>query len=59
MFTSCKVTITFTSNGLLKTKGDIDDIYAVYVFRPEKARGQNGVILKEYLGVGDVRDILL
>lgn len=43
-----------------KSKGkDIEDIAAVYVFTPEKARGENGVILKEFLGIGDVREILL
>jgi hypothetical protein len=29
------------------------------VFRPEKARGENGVILRQFLGIGDVRDILI
>ena len=37
----------------------IDDIYAVYVFRPQKARGTNGVMLTEFLGIGDIRDILI
>jgi hypothetical protein len=37
----------------------IDDIYAVYVFRPEKARGNNGVKLNEFLGIGDIREILI
>jgi hypothetical protein len=54
---STKVTTTFQVNN--KPKKEIDDICAVYVFRPEKARGENGVILKEYLGIGDVRDILI
>ena len=35
----------------------IDDIYAAYVFRPEKARGHNGVKLNEFLGIGDIREI--
>jgi hypothetical protein len=38
-------------------KKEIDDIYAVYMFRPEKARGENGVILRQFFGIGDVRDI--
>jgi hypothetical protein len=42
---------------LIRNLKDIDDIYAVYVFRPEKARGENGVILRQFLGIGDVRDI--
>jgi hypothetical protein len=41
------------------TKQTIDDIYAVYVFSPEKARGMNGVILKEFLGIGDIRELLV
>ena len=40
-------------------KQTIDDIYAVYVFRPEKARGNNGVKLNEFLGIGDIREILI
>jgi hypothetical protein len=39
------------------SKKVIDDIYAAYVFRPEKARGKNGVKLNEFLGIGDVREI--
>ena len=39
-------------------KQTIDDIYAVYVFRPEKARGNNGVKLNEFLGIGDIREIM-
>ena len=39
-------------------KQTIDDIYAVYVFRPEKARGNNGVKLSEFLGIGDIREIM-
>jgi hypothetical protein len=37
----------------------IDDIYAVYVFRPEIARGNNGVKLNEFLGIGDIREIFI
>lgn len=37
----------------------LKDIYAVYVFKPEKARGQNGVMLKEFLGIADVRKLLV
>jgi hypothetical protein len=29
------------------------------VFRPEKARGNNGVKLNEFLGIGDIREILI
>lgn len=42
-----------------KISTSIKDIYAVYVFKPEKARGQNGVMLKEYLGIADVRKLLV
>ena len=37
----------------------IDDIYAVYVFRPQKARGTNGVMFTYFLGIGDIREILI
>lgn len=30
----------------------------MYVFTPEKRRGNNGVMLTEYLGIGDVRELL-
>jgi hypothetical protein len=39
------------------SKQVIDGIYAAYVFRPEKARGNNGVKLNEFLGIGDIREI--
>jgi hypothetical protein len=35
----------------------IPKLYAVYVFTPEKRRGDNGVMLTDYLGIGDWRDI--
>jgi hypothetical protein len=32
-------------------------MYGVYVFSPEKRRGENGVMLTEYLGIGDFRKL--
>lgn len=34
-------------------------MFACYVFKPEKARGDNGVLLKEFLGIADIREILV
>ena len=31
----------------------------MYVFKPEKRRGDNGVMLTEYLGIGDSFDLLI
>ncbi len=42
-----------------KPSKELDDINSCYVFRPEKARGENGVALKEFLGIGDIRELLI
>lgn len=46
-----------------KTFGDlphnnIQELYAAFVFSPKMARGRNGIMLTEMLGIGDIREIL-
>lgn len=37
---------------------NIPDLYAAFVFSPKLARGRNGIMLTEMLGIGDIREIL-
>ncbi|TNV81339.1 hypothetical protein FGO68_gene7848 [Halteria grandinella] len=50
--TGAKVKMTWGRN-----KRDIKDFEACHVFTPRLAKGQNGVMLVEYLGIGDIADL--
>ena len=48
------VTITYGQNKGQKVKS----FQACYVFSPKEARGSNGVLLTELLGIGDIKEML-
>lgn len=49
---------SITLNTTFGTPQNIPEFRAAYVFRPKSVRGQNGVMLTDFLGIGDINEIL-